>query len=247
MSTWHMARGGGHALAPTEHPPCRSSAAGNRCGVGCVFSRHEGVAGSSLLVINCSTACQLSHHACQLPGCVEQPPAPAAAPCSAGTGCTGSPPPSPGAPSSTASNRRVSALARAAEEGGSSERSRPAPRRLTCPPLVTTDRYQRHLTLNRLSVCPSAGTSSAECAARKAAMSERLWARSGAGSGPRRQQQRRKSLQLACRHGGAVCAPTEHIGLKGNSGDWRLRLQPRTQDMNRSRHLSKCPSGLPRP
>ncbi len=34
--------------------------------------------------------------------------------------------------------------------------------RLTCPALVMTDLYQRHFTLNLLSVWPSWGTSSAE-------------------------------------------------------------------------------------
>lgn len=38
----------------------------------------------------------------------------------------------------------------------------PPPAPLTWPPLVTTDRYQRHLMEKRLSVCPSAGTSSAQ-------------------------------------------------------------------------------------
>jgi hypothetical protein len=88
----------------------------------------------------------------------------------------------------------------------------------TCPPLVTTDLYHRHLTLNLLSVWPSAGTSSAGGGAAGAA--DQRPERVQGGCAPT------QALPRTCRDGGAVGPPTQHVGLKRHAADGVFALQP---------------------
>lgn len=99
----------------------------------------------------------------------------------------------------------------------------------TCPPLVTTDLYHRHFTLNLLSVWPSAGTSSAGGAAV-----------SGVDQNPgqvyNKIKARTRPQRRTCGHSGAVGPSAEHIGLQRHAADGRLALQPSAEDVNGAGH-----------